>query len=146
MIEATKPNFPECQYLTLEAREDARGVRTNVWAESMNFLNGRSSGSLISSNPKYWKITVQEIIPSKEKPVDLEIEGTAISDDIRGNFFKKETFSFHMDNGGYIMKTVRFIDSGGQVNEIEKIEIGKAELTKLLETLRESRRIEEGIV
>ena len=60
MIEVVKPNFQnEPQYLTPEAREDAREIRTKVWAESISILNGKNFKVLIPSNSCYWHITVR---------------------------------------------------------------------------------------
>jgi hypothetical protein len=146
MIEATDYNFNnEPQYLTPEAREDARKARKEVWVKSMSFLSDRNSGLLISNNPNYWGIAVRTMEPSKKKPMDLEIEKIIIKDGGH-NVLKKEIFSFHIDGGGYVTKTVRLMNENKKMVEAEIKEIGRAELEELLETLKKSRKIEEGFV
>jgi hypothetical protein len=135
-----------CKYLPPEARKDAQEIMGRVWAEGMSLLGGKTSDSLISTNPNYWKIIVKTVNPSKEKMIDLEVERTIV-DDNSHNLFTKEVFSFCTDDGGYVTKTVESMNGEGKMIKIGGlVEVGRAGLIELLETLKLSRRKAEGFI
>jgi len=132
--------------LSPEAREQARGTSTSVWAESMKLLGVNDyDPAIYPTNLNYLRIEISKNpqIEDNNQKADLEIKRTSI--DPSGEFtFIHESFVFYTTDGGCVVKTTSFQKDEEDPVEVNRHEVGKKELEELLKTLKQSRNVEGG--